>query len=177
MPEPAAFPDGLSEVQAREDRRLFVRHANPFSVIVLGGLLLAALLGVFAGGRVRPLVAETPQASFQVATPRVVRNGLFFETRIDVAARGAFKDLTIGVSPELWRDMTINTTIPQASEEAFEQGLFRMHYGAIDAGERLVVKIDGQINPPLTLGTHGQIALFDGDRRVAMVSVSIRVLP
>src|SRR3546814_1697109 len=62
--------------------------------------------------------------------------------------------------------MTVNTMIPAPAEESFEDGYFRFSYGPLDAGERLHVRIDGQINPPLFAGTRGEIAVFDGDRRV-----------
>ena len=73
--------------------------------------------------------------------------------------------------------MTINTMIPAASEESFKGGAYRFSYGALRAGETLVVKIDGQINPPLFAGTEGEIALFDGERRLGGMPLKIKVLP
>lgn len=39
------------------------------------------------------------------------------------------------------------------------------------------MKVDGQINPPLTLGTRGEVVLLDGARVLARVPVTMRVLP
>ena len=86
-------------------------------------------------------------------------------------------DLRLGFSPGLWRDFTINTIVPAASEEKYEQGLFLLDYGPLRTGEPLVVKIDGQINPVFAMLNRGEIALFDGDRRLASLPLEVRVLP
>src|SRR3546814_13021689 len=72
----------------------------------------------------------------------------------------------IEVSPSLWRDMTINTMIPAPAEEFFEKGGYRFAYDRMPRGKRLLIKIDGQINPPLFAGTRGDIAVYDGERRL-----------
>ena len=66
---------------------------------------------------------------------------------------------------------------PGPAEESFKDGRFHFAYGALDAGERLHVKIDGQINPPLFAGTQGDIAVFDGERRIGAIPLRIKVLP
>src|SRR3546814_4548345 len=84
----------------------------------------------------------------------------------DLTAEAPLDDAVIAVTPALWHDMTVNTMIPAPAEESFKDGYFHFSYGPLDAGERLHVKIDGQINPPLFAGTRGEIAVFDGDRRI-----------
>jgi hypothetical protein len=170
------FPDGIGN-QHSEDQGRLARHASPLSILILGGLLLAAFLGAFGGGRARPLALDTGVARLTVTTPRTLRNGEFFETRIGVTAQADIADLVIAVRPELWRDMTINTMIPAASEETFKQDSYRFSYGPLKKGETLRMKIDGQINPPLFAGTKGEIAVLDGERPIGAIPFDIDVLP
>ena len=169
-------PDGIRDDHAAPRRGLY-RHANPFSILVLGALMIAALTGLFGGDKTSTLTAVSPAATLTVDTPRTMRSGLFFETRIAVEAREALSDAVIALPPALWRDQTINTIVPAAESEAFKDGRFRFHYGALAAGDRLEIKIDGQINPPLTIGAEGEVALYDGERPVVSIPLTIRVLP
>ena len=139
--------------------------------------MIAALTGVLGGSKTRALTAASPAAVLTVDTPRTMRSGLFFETRIAVEAREALADAVIALPPALWRDQTINTVVPAAESEEHKDGRFRFHYGALAAGDRLEIKIDGQINPPLTFGTRGEVALYDGERLIASIPLVIRVLP
>ena len=170
------IPDGIGDRHA-QDQGGFARHANPLSILILGGMVVAAFLGAFGGGQARPLSISTPTARVEVTTPRTLRNGEFFETRIGVTAKNDIADLVIAVPPKLWRDMTINTMIPAASEETFKAGAYRFSYGPLKRGESLTMKIDGQINPPLTLGTKGEVAVLDGETPIGALPFTIRVLP
>ena len=165
-------PDGISPASDARGANL-----NWLSLAVLGAVMLAALLGAFGGGKARSLVADAPAARLEVHTPRVLRNGIFFETRLHVTAKAPIADAVIVVPAALWRDMTINTMIPAPGEEKAEKGAFRFSYGALKPGDMLDIKIDGQINPPLFAGNAGSIELHDGERPLAAVPVEIAVLP
>lgn len=167
------LPDGIASTHAQGRG---VGH-NWVSLAVLSVVMLAALLGVFGGGKIRPVTVEGEAAMFEVATPQVVRNGMFFETRIRVSARQPIGKAVIVIPASLWRDMTINTMIPAASEEKAERGAFRFDYGKLKTGDVLDIKIDGQINPPLFAGTRGNVALLDDKRPLAQIPLSITVLP
>ncbi|MCW4462551.1 hypothetical protein OK349_12610 [Sphingomonas sp. BT-65] len=170
-PSPS-YPDGITAAAERGGANL-----NWLSLAVLGAVMLAALLGAFGGGKARNLVTDAPAARLEVHTPRVVRNGMFFETRLHVTAKAPIADAVIVVPAALWRDMTINTMIPAPGEEKAGKGAFRFSYGPLAPGEVLEIKIDGQINPPLFAGTRGTIELHDGERPLAAIPVEITVLP
>jgi len=157
--------------------RLWDRHASPISILLLGGLLLAAGLG-FAGGQPSPpRTADLGDARLTVKTPTIIRNGEFFETDITLIAHVPLDDAVVAVSPALWHDMTVNTMIPAPAEESFKDGRFHFSYGPLDAGDSLHIKVDGQINPPLFAGTTGDIVIFDGGRRIGAMPLRIKVLP
>ena len=168
------YPDGIDPVHAEPRGGAWRRW---IAILLLAGVMLAALLGAFGGGKVRPLIVENRGARLEVATPRVIRNGVFFETRLRVVARQPIDKAVITVDASLWRDMTINTMIPAPSEEQVKDGAFRFDYGSLKPGETLDIKIDGQINPPLFAGTRGRIALFDDERELAALPLRITVLP
>ena len=172
----SGYPDGLEAAHATP-RGGFHRHATPFALLVLGALLALAPTGWLGGARSPVSRTQTPAATLSVKTPRTLRSGLFFETVVVVEAHRPIADAVIALPPALWRDMTINAQIPAAESEAYRDGSWRFHYGALDAGGRLELKIDGQINPPLTVGTRGAIVLLDGGRALARVPVAMRVLP
>jgi len=168
------FPDGIDPAHVAPRGGQWRRW---IAITLLATVMLAALFGVFGGGKVRPIVADAPAARLEVATPRVIRNGMFFETRVQITARQPIDKAVVTVSRSLWRDMTINTMIPAASEEAVKDDAFTFDYGPLAAGETLAIKIDGQINPPLFAGTTGRIALLDGERELVAAPISITVLP
>ena len=102
---------------------------------------------------------------------------MFFESTIVLSARAPLADASIGMTPSLWHSITINTEMPQASEEEYSEGYFRLHFGSLQPGQQVHLKLDGQINPALFAGTHGTIAAFDGERRLVTLPVETRVLP
>jgi hypothetical protein len=173
MDQARDFPDGVADRNVSEQRPGW----NWLSLVVLGAVMLAALLGVFGGGKARPIVVDSATARFEVASPRTIRNGEFFEMRIRIEAKRPIAKAVLVVPASLWRDMTINSMIPAPSEEKAERGAFRFDYGALKAGDVLHVKVDGQINPPLFAGTSGTVELADDQRPIASVPLNIRVLP
>ena len=167
--------EGLEPKPSRP--RLWDRHASPISILILGGILLAAAFGLTGGQPSPPRMADFGDARLVVKTPTTIRNGEFFETDLTLTAQAPIADAVIAVTPALWQDMTVNTMIPAPAGESFENGLFHFSYGPLDAGDSLHLKIDGQINPPLFAGTKGEIAVIDGSRRIGAMPLRIKVLP
>src|SRR3546814_17913709 len=109
--------------------------------------MLAALFNLFGGGPVLTRQVLVRSAVLKVSTPEIIRNGEFFETLVIIEARRPIVEPVSSVSSSLWREVSINFLAPAASEEEFKAGAFRFIYGAMKTGERLLVKVDGQINP------------------------------
>lgn len=170
----STYPDGIDPAHAEPRGGGWRRW---IAILLLAAIMLAALLGAFGGGKARPAIVESNAIRLEIRTPRVIRNGEFFETHIHVTAHAPVTKAVVAVDADLWRDMTINTMIPAPSDESFKDGAFEFDYGPLRAGETLAIKIDGQINPPLFAGTRGRIALFDGKRELAALPLHITVLP
>lgn len=167
------FPDGIARRNIAG-----VKGFNPLlPLLLLAALMIAGLVGLLGGkpDMVRRVNADA--AALTVRAPSVIRNGMFFETIVEVQAHRPVDDLVIAISAPLWRQMTINTMIPAASEESYSQGAQRFSFGKLEAGDSFRFKIDGQINPSLFAGTRGEIAVLDGDRRIVGTPVTMKVLP
>ncbi len=172
-PDRDDYPNGISHRNIAGSRR----GPRVAPLLLLCALMAAGLAGAL-GGQPSPVIKSSHDgATLSVKAPHVLRSGLFFEMVIEVRSSQPVDDLVIAVSDQLWRDMTINTMIPAASEESFKQGSHRFSFGKLDAGEAMRFKIDGQINPPLFAGTYGEIAAYDGDRKLVGTQVTMRVLP
>jgi len=170
------LPDGIGrEALALHPGRSRLLSLLP--LLVLGIILALALAGLFGGTTTDWRSVRNEAVALEVSVPRVMRSGVLFELRFRITAQRPFEDLHLAISPELLRDFTINTTIPQPAEESSEDGLFHLSYGPVQAGETVEIKIDGQVNPALFWGTEGRIAVFDGERELASMPLEIRVLP
>jgi hypothetical protein len=171
-----SFPPGLS-TRHIEPRGPLRRHASPFPILLLGAIVLAAMLGLFGGTPYAHRTVESEAAGLTVIAPETLRDGMFFEMRFEVLAKSDIAEPVLAVEPSLWRDVTINTFIPAPSEEEYKDGMFRFTFPALEAGDRMTVKVDGQINPSLVASTHGEIAIFDGERRLVGTPYALKVYP
>ena len=168
-----ATPDGINPQRHAGAGRI----ATPLAFVALGGLLAVGLLGFFGGDAPTISSRHFGPANMSVRVPAILRNGEFFEMEVMVESRAPITDATIAFDRPLWRNITINTAMPAASEETFEAGSYRMSFGPLGPGKQLVLKLDGQVNPPMFRGTAGHVRLFDGDRPVGAVPVQIKVRP
>ncbi|RZK02131.1 MAG: hypothetical protein EOO76_08045 [Novosphingobium sp.] len=162
------------------------RHLAPASsgwlrtsltVVLIGGPLMAALLGWLGGGDEKIFAARGQQVSLAVETPDILRSGNWFETRVVVEPRADINDLAIAIDQPLWRGMSIDTTVPDAEKVDTLDDRFTYSFGPIKAGERFVLKIDGQIQPRGLRRLEGKVAVLDGERRLIEVPVAVTVLP
>jgi hypothetical protein len=169
------FPQGISE--SHSSAKGWHRHANPASFIALGSLMILALLGIFGGQPHPTITVDVPSADINLQSPQRIRNGEFFEMRMNIQTKRPFKDLTLAISSSFLHDLTINTMIPAPADEKSEEGRYLFSYGRIDKGTDFTIKIDGQINPPLFRGNDGEIELLDGDTVIARIPVEIKVMP
>jgi hypothetical protein len=167
-------PDGIGEEHARPTDG-WRRHANPVALVVFGVVMLLGVTGVL--GREGEVRAEASGVSLTVHTSQIIRNGEFLEMRISVESDDPIAELVIGVDESLWEDMTVNTMIPAAADEASANGEFRFTFAELEAGTRFLFKVDLQVNPDIVAGNDGAVTVYDGDQPMATTDVSITVLP
>lgn len=167
-------PDGIQEEHGKPPTGLR-KHASPATILFLGAFLAAALLGAF--GKSSSFRDSSENAVLFVEAPSRIRNGEIFEMRVHFQSKLAVDTLVVRIGTDLWKDMTVNTLIPGANEEATKQGEFEFTYGSLPAGEDWLLKASCQINPNLYGLNSGRITVLDGKNELAATDVHIRVLP
>jgi hypothetical protein len=172
--ETSRFPDGIDERHVAPVSG-WRRHASPLSLGAFGIVVALALLGVF--GHERQWAAVNGPTRLTVQMPESIRNGEFFEMRVDVEANEPIGELVIGIDHALWEDMTINTLIPAATDETSEDGEFRFTFAELAGGTPFLLKVDAQVNPDIIGGNEGTVTVYDGDEPLTEVQVGIGVLP
>ena len=168
------YPQGISD---HHGQPRLARRASWWRLGILAAILLVALSGLLGGAPAPTMRAAAAGAELAVTTPDRLRNGMFFETRVAAVAKRPIDDAVIAIPAVMWRDLTINTLIPGPAEEEFVDGEFRFHFGPLAAGQRLGVKIDGQMNPARLGSSTGRIRLLDGEVEVAALPVTLQVIP
>jgi len=161
------------------------RHLSPsgawlrglFPLGLLGALLLAALLGVFGGTRDPTVTTRANGVLLSVDAPRTIRSGMILEIDIEVASTRPIAKPVVTISGSYLNNLSFNTIIPEASRASFANGAVGLQYDALKAGDRLEVKLDGQVNPPLAGENDGKIAILDDKTVLAERPVRLRVFP
>lgn len=169
-------PDGIRDEHVRPNW-FFGRHANPLSIILLTALFIAGLSGLAGGGPRTEHVVRNAAGDFKVLAPTISRNGDIFEIRFRVEAHAAIGKLVIGIEPDLWSQITTNSTVPQAADESFEDGLIRFAFDRLDADEAFEFVVQQQINPDLVGVNSGRVVFLDDKRPLAQLPMRLTVLP
>jgi len=172
----AATPDFITLEDHRDGNHPVERAARWIVVGLLVAILAAALLNVF-GERPTTTRAAGPAAELVVSAPDRVRGGLFFQGRISVLARERLDDAVL-VLDRGWADqMHINTIEPAPVDESGQDGRLALGYGELEAGERLVVYLQFQVNPTNVGRRSQRVELRDGPELVAAANRTVTVFP
>ncbi|HEY1834913.1 MAG TPA: hypothetical protein VGG08_10780 [Solirubrobacteraceae bacterium] len=173
----AQLPDGLT-LERNLDLRGRLR--TPWARRVLLGLVAAlpvlALLGVF-GQHPSTVSASTPAASLSVTAPTRLRGGLLFQARVEVVPRKAIHHLQLVFDEGWWESMAVNSIKPEPESETFHDGKIVLEYGAWPAGQKLICRINFQVNPTNVGKRREDVALEDSGRTLAGVHRSLTIFP
>lgn len=169
----SAPPDGIHPEATSPP----ARRANPAPLLLLALLMVVGLAGPLGGHPSARQKIETDDVILRVMSPDRLRNGMVFETLVEVEAKRPIQQLAVGISDGFWRDMTINTMIPAAETEEYRNGSHRFAFSRLQSGDIFRFKVDGQVNPPLLGQVRGAITAWDGNRKLAAVTLRTTVLP
>lgn len=175
VPKPTSPPFGIGSHHLESRSPPWRRGL--LSLVLIGGPLLAAMLGLLGGTGPSATRVRTPAALLVVETPAILRSGNWFETLVTVEPTEDVADLTIALDQPLWRAMSIDTLAPDAEKSEAKDGTFSYSFGPLRRGQRFVLKLDGQIQPRGFRVLRGRVAASDGDRLLAAVALSTKVLP
>jgi hypothetical protein len=121
--------------------------------------------------------AAGPLGTLKVQAPERLRGGLMFQLRVDVTATRDLKAPQLVLSPGWWEEMTANSVSPQPLNESTSNGRVTLSYGRLNAGQKLTVWLDYQVNPVNVGKRTANVLLTDGATPVARVNRDITVLP
>ncbi|HEX6620587.1 MAG TPA: hypothetical protein VF024_13055 [Solirubrobacteraceae bacterium] len=164
----AAAPDPRGEILG-----LWVRRAV---LTIFTAIAVLGLLDVFGQGTTQT-AASTPAAVVRVTAPQAVRGGLFFQSRVEIRARRAIAHPRLVLDEGWIEGMQVNSIEPNPMSEASRDGRVVLSYDAIDAGERLVVWLEFEVNPTNTGHRSYGLELDDADTKIATVARHITVFP
>jgi hypothetical protein len=170
-----AFTDHLpiSDPDRGVARAMWVRRAV---MTLLTVVALVALFGAI-GQHESSSTAIAPAATLRLTAPKTVRGGVFFQARVDVIAHADLKFPSLVVDDGWVEGMQFNSVEPQAPNENALNGKVQFGYGELPAGQRLTVWFQFQVNPT-NVGRHPYgIQLENGNRPVARIRRTLRILP
>ena len=143
---------------------------------LLALVLLAGLLNVF-GQRPTESLAATSAADLRVFAPEDIRGGLYYEGRFTVEAKEEIDHATLVLDGGWTEQMQINTIEPSPIGEASRDGRLALDFGHVDAGRKLVVFLQYQVNPT-NVGRRSQdVELYDDETLLAKVDRTLTVYP
>ena len=164
----AAVPDPRGVTIGLWARRAVVAMFAAFAAL--------GLLDVFGQGTTQT-VARAPAAVVRVTAPPVVRGGLFFQSRVDIRAVRALEHPRLVLDEGWIEGMQVNSIEPSPVGEASRDGRVVLSYDRVDAGERLVVWMQFEVDPTSVGHRSYGLELDDADTKVAAIHRTITVFP
>lgn len=165
-------------IESRHDQvGRFAPWRTPLAILLIGGIIAAAFTGWLGGGPDDTKRIETAKAAVEMRYAAVLRSGNWFETEVRITPRVPVKDLVVEIDDSLWRAMSIDTLVPDAESATSLDGSYAYHFGEVKAGEFFTLKFDGQIQPRAFRSLKGNMRIADGESDLAVVPLSLTVLP
>lgn len=143
----AELPEGLTPERNRDLGGPFTSPIYRRVVLCcLAALPILALLGVF-GQHASTSAAHTPSVDVSVTAPSRLRSGLIFQVRVEVLAHRKIKELEAVFDRGWWDAMSVNSIVPEPTEESSEEGQVVLHYGKLEPNGKLLFWVYFQVNP------------------------------
>ena len=139
-------------------------------------LPVLALLNVF-GQHPTTSSASSPAVAVNVTAPARLRSGLIFQVRTQVLARRDVGKLQIAFDKGWWESMSVNSIVPEPTEETSENGRVVLSYGKLPAGQTLVSWIYFMVNPTNVGKRTENIDVLDGSNVLLHIHRALTVFP
>ena len=112
-----------------------------------------------------------------MTAPAAVRGGLFFQSRVEIRALRAIEHPRLVLDEGWVEGMQFNSTEPAPVSEASRDGRVVLSYDRIDAGDRLIVWMQFEVNPTNVGHRSYGLELDDAETQVAAVHRGMTVFP
>jgi len=150
--------------------------ARRILMTVFAAIVVVGLSGLI-GQPGRTSTAAGPAAQMRLEAPTTVRGGLFFQARLDIDAVRHVDQPRLVFDDGWLEGLQVNSIEPAAESESSRDGRLELSYPPIDAGERLRVYLQFEVNPTNVGHRSFGLALDDGTTPVARIDRTITVLP
>jgi hypothetical protein len=162
------------------NRDLVGREGLPWvrrlGLLFLLAFVVAALLNVF-GQRAEDSSASAPAATLELNAPSNARGGLIFQARFEIHATEEIKQPLLILDRGWFDGLTMNTTVPDPSEQRTDNGRVVFEYDTIPAGRSLVVWLQFQVNPTRVGSEDQDVELWDGETKLLHLDHSLGTFP
>jgi hypothetical protein len=170
-------PDGIPLERTRD---LEGRSSGPWVrrglLCMIAVLPVLALLNVF-GQHPTTTSASVPAVNVNVTAPARLRSGLIFQVRVQVTAHRDIKELDLVFDRGWWESMSVNSTVPEPTEESSSDGRVVFDYGPLGAGHTHVSWLYFQVNPTNVGKRQENLDVKDGNSELVRIKRSLTIFP
>ena len=152
---------------------LWVRRSAIAVFVVVVALALLDQIGQ----QPHDAVAQGPAARLRLSAPKVVRGGLFFQSRVEIRALQAIDSPRVVLDTGWAEGMQINSIEPQPSSESSRDGLLELSFDKLEAGDLLRLWLEFEANPTQPGRRPYGIEIDDHTQPLARVERTITVMP
>jgi hypothetical protein len=168
----------FSDVAAHADPRgqivgLWTRRAV---LAVFAAIAVLGLFDVFGQGA-GETTSGAAAATLRVTAPHAVRGGLFFQSKVEIRAVRAIEHPRLVLDEGWVEGMQVNSIEPAPVGEAGRDGRVVLSYDGLEAGERLVVWLQFEVDPTNVGHRSYDLELDDGETPIATVHRDLTVFP
>jgi hypothetical protein len=171
------LPETLDRAEHIELHKRQLEPRIRFAVLlVIAAIIVAGLLNVF-GQSPGTRTAAGEAAELRVSAPMAARGGLIYEARFEVEARRDLNQPAFVLDPGWFDGLTINTFQPDPTDWEQRNGRNVLIYGPVEAGQKLVVRLQYQVNPTAVGRRDQDVVLEDSGEVLAVVDRSATLYP
>jgi hypothetical protein len=176
-PAMTELPDGITLERNRDMRGWLTSPLYRRALLCcVAALPVLALLGVF-GQKPSTSTARSPALAVSVTAPSRLRSGLIFQVHVQVAAHRPVKQLEVVFDKGWWDSMSVNSIVPEPSEESSDNGQVVLEYGKLRAGDSLSFWIYFQVNPTNVGERREDVEVRDSSTPLAHIHRSMTIFP
>ena len=175
------MPDLPAQLDRKHNIDLARRSLEPSFrravLVLLLGIIVAALVGVFGQSPASSSVEGAGRTRLSLSAPEALRGGLIYQAKFEIHARQELRKAALVLDSGWFEGVTLNSTVPDPLGWAQRDGRSVVDLGHIPAGERYVLRLQFQVNPTSVGHRTQNVRLEDGGKTIAFIRRSATIYP
>lgn len=176
-PRCVTLPETLDRAEHIELHKRTLEPRIRFGVLLVFAAISAAGLASVFGQKASSSAKAGEAAELRVVAPSAARGGLIYEARFEVEARRDLDEPAFVLDPGWFDGLTINTFEPDPTDWEHRDGRNVLLYGRVEAGQKLVVRLQYQVNPTAVGRRDQDVVLEDSGEVLAVVDRTATLFP